>query len=633
MLPLMIFVSTGFYFMISRSFHGPQIIRTDSYDGGRGCLMPVIERLNPVYNWLSGFETSRWFTSIKCSSDKDWLIWSPNGSLTFHPDILNKYEGDIKCIIYYLSRIDDYHNVIDLENHEQFDSIRSKYLKPRHDFLEAKCSAPKTGESKNHLMAGVAPKPDVLKRSESYRQKNDNQDSLNIMFFGFDSISRVNFIHNLPKTYKYLTEELDATILNRHNIVGDGTTINLVATFTGEYLYDLPDTRRAITNRTVDEYPFVWKKLREKNYVTGYMEDGPDWGGTFHYRLNGFKEWPLDHESRSFQVELDKQFNEKKLMKYCLGSETKLDVMQNWLKEFYHSYPKHVLKFLFGFHSEYSHDFHSFISTADEPSVKWLKSLEDEGILNKTILFFMSDHGHRFDYVRKTLQGKLEERLPFYSVVVPKWFKSRYPNAYKSLKINGKTRFTTHFDIHATIKAIAANFNERNEDTQARHTTMTRSMSLFSEIPIGRSCSDAGLTPHWCACSEWLKVDINSDISIRVVESIVQFFNNMAKSAGRENDCCKLQTKEIQSVHKLATQGENNVQVYQAQFLTSPGDALFEVTTKHLLDKDTFETNFNDVSRINPYGTSSSCIDQTAPHLSKFCNCEQKSFLNIFGSK
>lgn len=40
--------------------------------------------------------------------------------------------------------------------------------------------------------------------------------------YGFDSLSRNAFIRKLPNSYKYLTENLQADVLNGYNIVGDG---------------------------------------------------------------------------------------------------------------------------------------------------------------------------------------------------------------------------------------------------------------------------------------------------------------------------------------------------------------------------------------------------------------------------
>ena len=47
--------------------------------------------------------------------------------------------------------------------------------------------------------------------------------SLNVLIWGQDSVSRLMFMRKLPKTFKYLEEELGAIVLKGYNILGDGT--------------------------------------------------------------------------------------------------------------------------------------------------------------------------------------------------------------------------------------------------------------------------------------------------------------------------------------------------------------------------------------------------------------------------
>lgn len=57
---------------------------------------------------------------------------------------------------------------------------------------------------------------------------------LNVLMFGFDSLSRNTFIRKLPKSYAYLWQELNAVVLEGYNIVGDGTPQALIPILTGK---------------------------------------------------------------------------------------------------------------------------------------------------------------------------------------------------------------------------------------------------------------------------------------------------------------------------------------------------------------------------------------------------------------
>ena len=57
---------------------------------------------------------------------------------------------------------------------------------------------------------------------------------LNVLFYGFDSVSRQTFIRKLPKSYDYLINKISGGILlNGYNIIGDGTAKALIPILTG----------------------------------------------------------------------------------------------------------------------------------------------------------------------------------------------------------------------------------------------------------------------------------------------------------------------------------------------------------------------------------------------------------------
>ena len=61
---------------------------------------------------------------------------------------------------------------------------------------------------------------------------------------------------------------------------------------------------------------------------------------------------------------------------------------------------------------------------------KLLKFLTEGDYLRNTLVILMSDHGARFSSLRSSLQGKQEERLPFFGFSFPEWFRSKYREAF-----------------------------------------------------------------------------------------------------------------------------------------------------------------------------------------------------------
>ena len=70
------------------------------------------------------------------------------------------------------------------------------------------------------------------------------------------------------------------------------------------------------TLQNMDDFPFIWKILREKGYVTQWGEDGHQYG-TFAYRMVGFNKQPVDHYMRNYYMSLDKE-------RKCQGSYLRL---------------------------------------------------------------------------------------------------------------------------------------------------------------------------------------------------------------------------------------------------------------------------------------------------------------------
>ncbi len=80
-------------------------------------------------------------------------------------------------------------------------------------------------------MAGVRLDSDIMSRvGWEYVPKDALK--LNVLMFGFDSLSRMTFMRQLPKSYDKLMS-LDAIVLEGYNVLGDGTPQALIPLLTG----------------------------------------------------------------------------------------------------------------------------------------------------------------------------------------------------------------------------------------------------------------------------------------------------------------------------------------------------------------------------------------------------------------
>jgi 2'-5' RNA ligase len=63
----------------------------------------------------------------------------------------------------------------------------------------------------------------------------------------------------------------------------------------------------------------------------------------------------------------------------------------------------------------------------------------------------------------------MEERLPFLAVSLPQWFRDRYKLAVANLELNARSRLTTPYDLHFTLKDLLSPANNlRDEHVKKR---------------------------------------------------------------------------------------------------------------------------------------------------------------------
>jgi hypothetical protein len=267
--------------------------------------------------------------------------------------------------------------------------------------------------------------------------------------------------------------------------------------------------------------------------------------------------------------------------------------------------------------------------------------MKKESYLNNAFLFIFGDHGYRFGGMRKqTLQGKLEERLPHFSISVPKWFTKQHRNLYNNMKFNSRL-LTSPFDIYVTLKHILS------YPWSPKY--ITTGQSLLSRINHHkRTCRIAGVKDHWCPCLVMENVPIKNDIVQELARFAVSSMNSQTnetrkafelchrlslkkvKRASREMPSNTVQTfkfsyknKECDSCGvRLAAKATNTLvkdTLYQIQFITTPNNATFEVSIS--LNGGVASID-GEISRLDSIKTQADCIKDTFVHLIKFCYCK-----------
>ena len=614
------------------------------------CQHPVLHPLEP-----SVMQFYRKHPPVNCTSAMEDWVYVTNG--TFHiSSRARRPPGEITCEYAAILRDGDF-------------AVRySPPVKPMQDgqpiqtdFFKVSCVSEKGAKYEN-IHSAVAWNPAVHERLRSYAaetrktraeriaQQSDKAGAsgyalplgkglpLSVFMLGFDSLSRMAWMRSLPKTRQYFLKDLGGLELGGYNIVGDGTPSALLPILTGRMEEELPEARRGFSGATtVDKHPWIWRDFSRRGYVTAWAEDSQNIA-TFHYRMLGFKDPPTDHYTRPFFLAAEREYHRH--LPLCWRSIPRHVAFMHWIRDMFDMYESHP-KFFFGFHSEMSHGDNNVIQALDGDLVTFLQELETKGYLNSTLLILMSDHGARFGYIRATSQGKLEERMPYFSFRFPPWFQRQYPDIIKNMKINAN-RLTTPFDIHETFLDIL-HYTGSGKANLSR-----RGVSLFSEVPEERTCTDAEVTPHWCACLEWQPVNQSDALVVAAVKEAIARVNLFTRSQRRK--CAELTLSKItRSSRYVCTNEDSEAQrkiekywnqyrkasngrfdgtackagseYYQLSFITKPGEGHFEAMCYHDVTSGSFKVSEQEISRIDRYGSQAACIESSMPHLRPYCYC------------
>ena len=365
--------------------------------------------------------------------------------------------------------------------------------------------------------------------------------------------------------------------------------------------------------KKLDGCPIIWNDFSKQGYITGYAEDEPTIG-SFNYHKTGFVRTPTDYYLRPFMLAAEKflKVKVKNTLNVCLGSTSTSDYILDYIIDFAKTF-RDALSFSLFWMNNFSHNNVNTPTAMDKRMHDFFNDLESTGILNNTLVIFLSDHGIRYGKIRETYVGWIEERLPFIYFWIPNKIKELYPQKYHSLKVNAD-RLTSPYDLHLSFKDLLGNSTNGSYGCQ-------NCQSLFEEVPWNRSCANAGITDHWCTCAEYKILSTESGpvraIARFVLEHLNSLLINGKSNLVNDTKCATLKVNRILSVRSKVFSKKLGHDEYVILFETLPGEALFEATVKH---KNNF-TVMDTVSRINAYGSQSQCMKDA--FLQKYCFCKK----------
>ncbi|XP_020807010.1 uncharacterized protein LOC110183160 [Drosophila serrata] len=455
--------------------------------------------------------------------------------------------------------------------------------------------------------------------------KEMGQERVSVMILGIDSISHLNFLRQMTRSANFIRKNLSHVEMWGYNKVGDNTYPNIVPLLTG-----LDDQELGLacspTTMAFDNCAFIWKRFQQLGYRTAFAEDV---ASLPTLNLNAFIKQPTEYYMRPLMLEMERDLasQEKLNMFLCMGCRRTADVLLDYIRKLV---PKlsQDLSFSFFWTVALTHDYFNYPALLDQALLDQLKQMQDSGLLNRTVVMLMSDHGLRWGSFRRTYQGMMEERQPLMMILYPPWMKDRYPKAIANLKLNAR-RLTTPFDVHSTMLDLMNLRNLEADQVQRRaaelddpDSTMPRGISLFLPVPAARTCELAGIASHWCTCHQRQELPTNDARVQRAARYLVRLINHRLKG---NPQCRTLFLNSILQAFIAAPHSKivKNISTDYAvditlRLQTKPGLGVFESTIRMSGYKSVLTGT---ISRLNLYGSQSYCLNDNT--LKMFCYCHR----------
>ncbi|XP_031351270.1 uncharacterized protein LOC116176680 [Photinus pyralis] len=450
---------------------------------------------------------------------------------------------------------------------------------------------------------------------ESVVSKLSKNERVSVLSIGIDSVSRLQFMRALPLTFAHLQKN-DWIDFRGYNKIGDNTFPNLMAILTGMNETKASETCNPNKLGSFDNCKMIWYDYQSSGFVTAYAEDAYKIG-TFNYLKKGFRRPPTDYYFRPYLMSTEQWLDVEKLdgLNYCTGPESAGERVFDLITAFAKTFATY-LYFGFFWMNSFSHNDLGTVSRMDYKLRELLGYLQENHLLDNTIVFFYSDHGFRFGEFRYTTTGWLEEKLPFLFVHLPRNFQEKYPAEAANLKMNSN-KLTTPYDFHMTLQDILLMSKGNHTVTPSSGCPTCR--SFFTPISEDRSCEDASIAQHWCSCRGYKKYPENhTSVQLAIKYVLHQMHETIQSYKNESKKCAEFKLFKVMSSSISDNHFDNNTYLLLRMKLMP--SSIFEATVSVEKNGTYIFRLHGTVSRLDYYESYSKCVHDS--NLKKYCYCK-----------
>ncbi|XP_021950524.1 uncharacterized protein LOC110847822 [Folsomia candida] len=520
-----------------------------------------------------------------------------------------------------------YSSCIDINNEE---------TELHHEFIVVECGSIKfipvavryRAFHASAVVKGSQKSQNVEKKILHWKSEDAGQERLppNVLIFGLDSTSRLNFRRNMFETRRFL-ENIGAVEMLGYTKVGENTFPNFVALSAGYSEDDLIKVCYFSKLTPQDKCPYISKRFDSANYITAHSEDAPTFA-IYNYLKTGFVQQPVDFNNRPIMLAAQDYayppfyVGRSEAMK-CIGQQTNDEVILAYVESVLDiGHRNKTPIYSVSWSTEGSHGNSNGIQLVDATYANFFKRIQEKGYLDNTLLIFMGDHGYRYGPFRETILGYYEDKLPNMWIRLPPWIKEEFPEWQTALEINSR-RLSSPFTMYWTLNRILEMFSSIDPPHDSINANLSGKLvprkhtlqNFFEILPEDNTCADVGIPDDFCACYLPQQVLLDDPLLRKAALAALESKNQDLINS----PCAPLQVKAITAGTVVTKFSKDLVKRFIVAFTTKPGDFTFEVEIDYFMGNSTFnaQPSVHRISAINKEHIT--CIKDSKLEL--YCYC------------
>ncbi|CAG7723524.1 unnamed protein product [Allacma fusca] len=494
-------------------------------------------------------------------------------------------------------------------NSEGYATPFSDLKKPQNvahlDRFMAKC-----GSHKNFYR--TLPISPEIQTKLNFWKNHSTSKAWNVLFIGFDTVSRSHLHRSLPKTLEFLSKKGFVDLKGYHSLA-PYTTVNTAAMLMGlQTCLDCPQVYNDKCAKTINDYldecPVIIKDFNAGNFLTLYMDNAENEYSPLQLEMPiaDFHVNPIFHVVNKFR---EKRNIEKR---ECFSNESGVEFMISYQKKFMEKFKNYPF---FAF-TWFAHPFHDYPYSLAHYDIKFLNFFQslDPKIYSRTLIMISGDHGERYQFFNSDgVEGYIERSLPPLLVRLPDHLPN-FAEATSTLNQNAD-KLTSAFDIHQTFRHIL------NYEVPGEAFALKDRSSLMKSIPDDRTCDKLHVLKGFCVCNATEnRRSLENSIYLKelIIFSIDQL-NQMVQSSEIGEFCEEWITVFMPEIAAFEVSRRSETKIVLLRFFARPKstwvkhkfEIRLSVSHKYNSISDKMSLVPGSIMRVDAYGQENSCIFET----------------------